>query len=72
MAMRLDKSAELTMLHSIQDELDSQEEWTTRRSKLGVLLLAVGAVSVMIFLGPHLPGYAILSTAVKSLLAAIW
>jgi hypothetical protein len=71
MAMRLEKSAELTMLHSIQDELDAQAEWNTRRSKLGVFLLAVAAVTAAVFAFPHMPGAAMLSNAFKSVLAAI-
>lgn len=72
MAMRLEKSTGLAMMTSIRDELDDQKEWNTRRSKLSVLLIAIVAVTAAAFLGPHMPGWQIVSNALKSVLAAIW
>lgn len=72
MAIRLEKSGELMMIRGIRDELDDQKEWNTKRSKLGVFLFAIVAVTTVVFIGPHVPGYAILSNACKSFWAAIW
>jgi hypothetical protein len=72
MAMRLDKSGELTMMHGIRDELDDQKEWNTRRSRLRVFLFSVVAVMAAVFVAPHLPGWEMISNAFKSVMAAIW
>lgn len=72
MAMRLEKSGELMMIRGIQDELDDQAEWKTRRRKLAALLLAIAVVTATVFLGPHMPGHEIITNAFKSVLAAIW
>ena len=72
MAMRLEKSAGLAMMNSIRDELDDQKEWNTRRSKLSVLLFAILAVTAAVLLAPHMPGWQMVSNALKSVLAAIW
>lgn len=72
MAMRFDKSAELTMMNGIRSELNDQKDWNTRRSKLGVFLFAVLAVTAVFFVAPHMPGYEMISNALKSVLAAIW
>lgn len=72
MSIRLEKSGELMLIRGIQDELDDQEEWNTRRRKLGVLVVAIAAVTAIAFLGPHVPGYEIISNAFKSVVAAIW
>jgi hypothetical protein len=72
MAMRLDKSGELMMIRGIRDELDDQKEWNTRRSKLGVLVIAILAVTAVVLIGPHVPGHEIVSRVFKSFVAAIW
>jgi hypothetical protein len=72
MAMRLDKSGELMMVRGIREELDDQQEWNTRRSKLGVLVIAILAVTAAVFIGPHVPGHEIISKAFQSFVAAIW
>ena len=72
MAMQLGKPAELAMMNGIREELDDQKEWNTRRSKLSVFLIAILAVTAVIFVGPHMPGWDIISNAAKSVLAAIW
>jgi hypothetical protein len=72
MAIRLEKSGELMMIRGIREELDDQKEWNNKRSKLGVLVVAILAVTAVVFIGPHVPGYAIVSNAFKSFVAAIW
>ena len=72
MAMRLDKSGELMMIRGIREELDDQQEWNTRRSKLGVLVIAILVVTAVVFIGPHVPGHEIISNAFKSFVAALW
>jgi hypothetical protein len=72
MAMRMEKSGELMLIRGIQDELDDQEEWNTRRRKLGVFVVAIAAVTAMVYFGPHVPGSEIISNAFKSVVAAIW
>jgi hypothetical protein len=72
MAMRMEKSGELIMVYGNNDEPDAQKEWDTRRSKLGALALAIVAVTAAVFIGPHMPGYEILSNACKAVVAAIW
>jgi hypothetical protein len=72
MAIRLEKSGELMMIYGTQDDQDDQREWNTRRSKLGVLAVAVALVAAVVFLGPHVPGYALISHAIRTVVAAIW
>jgi hypothetical protein len=72
MAIRVEKSGELMMIYGIKDEPDAQEEWNTRRGKLGALLAAVATVTAAVYLVPHMPGFAVLSGTFKSILAAIW
>ncbi|MGA8183083.1 MAG: hypothetical protein WB819_05505 [Terriglobia bacterium] len=72
MSIRLEKSGELMLIRGIQDDLDDQKEWNTRRRKLSVFVVAIAAVSAMVFFGPHVPGYEIISNAFKSVVAAIW
>ncbi len=72
MAMRMEKSGELIMVCGSHDEPDAQKEWNTRRSKLGVLVFAIVAVTAVVFVGPHVPGFEIFSNALKTVVAAIW
>jgi hypothetical protein len=72
MAIRLEKSGELMMIRGIREELDDQKEWNTRRSKLGALVFAILAVTAVVLVGPHVPGFEIVSKAFKSLVSAIW
>lgn len=72
MAIRMEKSGELMMIYGTKDEPDDQQEWNTRRRKLGVLLTAVAAVVVAVYIGPHVPGHEIVSNALKSVVTAIW
>jgi len=72
MAIRLEKSGELMMIYGTKDEPEDQKDWNTRRRKLGVLAVAVAAVAAVVFVGPHLPGYAMASHAFKSAVEAIW
>jgi hypothetical protein len=72
MAIRLEKSGELMMIYGTRDDQDDQREWNTRRSKLGVFAVAVGVVAAVVFLGPHIPGYALISHAIKAVVKAIW
>lgn len=72
MAIRLEKSGELMMIRGIQDELDDQNEWKTRRRKLAAFLLAVAVVTATVYLGPHVPGHEVVSNAFKAVLTAIW
>jgi len=72
MAMQMEKSGEWMMLRGIQDELDDQKEWKTRRRKLAAFLLAIAAVTAAVFVGPHVPGFEIISNALKTVVAAIW
>jgi hypothetical protein len=72
MAMRMERSGELIMVYGNDDEPDAQEEWSTRRRKLGALVLAIVAVTAAVFIAPHVPGYEILSNACKAVVAAIW
>lgn len=72
MAIRMEKSGELMMIYGTRDEPDDQQEWSTRRRKLWVILTAVAVVTAAMFLGPHVPGHEIFSNAVKSMVTAIW
>lgn len=72
MAIRLEKSGELMMIYGTRDDQDDQRDWNARRSKLGVLAVAVGVVAALFFLGPIVPGYALISHAIKAVVAAIW
>jgi hypothetical protein len=72
MAIRLEKSGELMMIRGIREELDDQKDWNARRSKLGVLVVAILVVTAVVFVGPHVPGYEIVSKAFMSFWAAIW
>ena len=72
MAIRMEKSGELMMIYGTKDEPDDQQDWNNRRSKLGVLVVAVAVVAGVIYLGPHVPGHEIFSNAFKSIVAAIW
>ena len=72
MAMRMEKSGELIMVYGDNDEPDAQKEWSTKRSKLGVLVVAIVVVTATVFIGPHVPGYEIISNACKAVVAAIW
>lgn len=60
------------MIYGTGDEQDGQRDWNSRRSKLGVLAVAVAVVAAGFFLGPHVPGHALISHAIKSVMAAIW
>lgn len=72
MAIRLQKSGGLMMIYGTRDEPDDQEEWNTRRRKLGVLVVSLAVVAAVLFIGPHMPGHEMLSNAFKSIVAAIW
>jgi hypothetical protein len=72
MAIRLEKSGGLTMIYGTRDDQDDQREWNTRRSKLGVFAVAVAVVAAVFFFGPHIPGYALISHAIKAVVKAIW
>ncbi len=75
MAIRLEKSGELMMIYGTRDEQEDQydqQEWHSRRSKLGVLAVAIGVVVALFLLGPHLPGHVLISHAIKSVISAIW
>ncbi|HXH48538.1 MAG TPA: hypothetical protein VNM47_04120 [Terriglobia bacterium] len=73
MAIRLVKSGELMMIYGQRDEEpDAGHEWNTRRRKLTVFLVSVAIVTVAMVAFPHMPGAAIVGSAVKSIVAAIW
>jgi len=72
MSIRLEKSGELMLIYGTKDEPDDQENWDTRRSKLGVIAVAVAVVTAALFLGPYVPGHELVSNALKSIVAAIW
>lgn len=72
MAIRLERSGELMMIYGTKDEPPEQRDWNTRRHKLGMLIVAVTAVTAVVLVGPYVPGYAIVSHAVESVVAAIW
>lgn len=73
MAIRAEKSGQLMMIYGkLDDEPDVQEEWNTKRRKLGALYTAVAIVAAAFILGPHMPGWAVVSGTFKSIVAAIW
>lgn len=72
MAMRLEKSGELMRVYGTKDEPDDQQEWNTRRRKLGAFVAALAVVTAVLYLGPHIPGYQMVSSAIKSVVATIW
>jgi hypothetical protein len=73
MAIRLVKSGELMMIYGTKDEEpDAGQEWYTRRRKLTVFLLSVAIVTAAMVAFPHMPGAAMVGSAVKSFVAAIW
>ena len=72
MAIRLEKSGELMMIYGTNDEPQNQNDWDTRRRKLGVFLVVVAAVAVLVFVAPHVPGHEVISNVFKSVVAAIW
>jgi hypothetical protein len=73
MAIRAEKSGDLMSIYGkLNGESDVQTEWSTKRRKLGALYTAAAIVAAAIILGPHMPGWAFVSGAVKSVVAAIW
>ena len=72
MAIRLERSGELMMIYGTKDEPPEQNDWYTRLHKLGVFVVAVAVVTAAVLVGPYVPGYAIVSHAVESVVAAIW
>lgn len=73
MAIRAEKSGQQMVIYrKLDDEPDVQEEWNTKRRKLGALYTAVAIVAAAFILGPHMPGWAIVSGTFKSIVAAIW
>ncbi|HET9178036.1 MAG TPA: hypothetical protein VFQ24_06730 [Terriglobia bacterium] len=73
MAIRAEKSGQQMVIYGkLDDEPDVQEEWNTKRRKLGALYTAVAIVAAAFILGPHMPGWAIVSGTFKSIVAAIW
>lgn len=73
MAIRAEKPGELMLIYGkLSGEPDVQAEWNTKRRKLGALYTAVAIVAAAFILGPHMPGWALVSGAVKSVVAAIW
>jgi len=73
MAIRAEKSGEMTLKYGKSNgEPDVQTEWNTKRSKLGALYTAVAIVAAAFILVPHMPGWALVSGAIKSVVAAIW
>jgi hypothetical protein len=73
MAIQLEKSDELMTIYDMKDdEPDAQKEWSMKRRKLGVLMVAVGMLTAAFFIVPHMPGAAMLDKVFNSILAAIW
>ncbi|HEX5411706.1 MAG TPA: hypothetical protein VFZ27_07565 [Terriglobia bacterium] len=73
MAIRVEKSGELLMIYGKKDdEPDVQKEWSARRRKLGTFCAAVAIVATVFVLGPHMPGWALLSGTFKTIVTAIW
>lgn len=72
MAIRLERSGELMLIYGTKDEPPEQQDWYTRRSKLGALVVALAVVAAVVVVGPYVPGYAIVSHALKSVVSAIW
>lgn len=73
MATRAEKSGGLMMAYDqLDDEPNVQEEWNTKRRKLGALYAAVAIVAAAFILVPYMPGWGIVSGALKSFVAAIW
>lgn len=73
MAIRAEKSGDLMLIYGKSNgEADVQAEWSTKRRKLGAIYTAVAIVAAAFILGPHMPGWAFVSGAVKSVVAAIW
>ncbi len=73
MAIRAGKSGELVLTYGkSNDETDVGKEWNTKRRKLGTFCAAIAIVTTVFVLGPHMPGWAFVSRAVESVVAAIW
>ena len=72
MAIRLEKSGELILIHGTPDPPAKKKWWDKKPRGLGMWLVLTLLVAAVLFAGTVVSGWPAVAHTVKGLLAAVW